>query len=324
MAHNHGSSDGHSHAAPTNFGRAFAVGIALNMTFVVVEFLYGVWGNSLSLIADAGHNLSDVLGLALAWGAIWLARRQTTEKRTYGYRRSTILAALINAMTILIAVGVVAWEAVRRFFEPSVEVNSGWMILVASIGILINAGSAYLFMAGSKEDLNVRGAFAHLAADAAVSLGVVLTGVVIAYTGWWILDPVVSLVISAVIVWGTWSLLRDSFNLVLDAVPEGIDLQEVREYLLDLNDCRDVHDLHVWAMSTTENALTAHIVIPNSANDDTLIKQTSKELRKRFGIEHATLQIEYGTDAGCRCGLDKPESERSRKDEHDESEHKAR
>lgn len=160
-------------------------------------------------------------------------------------------------------------------------------------------------MAGSKEDLNVRGAFAHLAADAIVSLGVVLTGVVIAYTGWWILDPAVSLVISVVIVWGTWSLLRDSVNLALDAVPEGIDLQEVRDYLLGLTDCRDVHDLHVWAMSTTENALTAHIVIPNSVNDDALIKQTSSELHKRFGIEHATLQIEYGTDAGCRCGLNK-------------------
>lgn len=309
MAHNHGSSDGHNHAAPTSFGRAFAVGIALNLTFVVIEFLYGIWGNSLSLIADAGHNLSDVLGLALAWGAIWLARRQTTEKRTYGYRRSTILAALINAITILIAVGIVAWEAIRRFSEPSVEVNSGSMIWIAAIGILINAGSAYLFMAGSKEDLNVRGAFSHLAADAAVSVGVVVTGIIISYTGWWILDPVVSLLISVVIVWGTWGLLRDSVNLALDAVPEGIDLDKVREYLLGLTDCRDVHDLHVWAMSTTENALTAHIVIPNSMNDDALIKKTSAELHERFGIEHATLQIEYGDDAGCRCGLNKASKE---------------
>jgi cobalt-zinc-cadmium efflux system protein len=301
---------GHEHNhAPSDFGRAFAVGIALNLTFVVIEFLYGIWGNSLSLIADAGHNLSDVLGLALAWGAIWLAKRQTTEKRTYGYRRSTILAALVNAVMLLVAVGIVAWEAVHRFFAPAVAVNSSSMIWIAAIGILVNAFSAYLFMAGSKEDLNVRGAFAHLAADAVVSLGVVLTGVVIAYTGWWMLDPTVSLVISAVIVWGTWSLLRDSVNLALDAVPEGIDLQQVREYLLGLTDCRDVHDLHVWAMSTTENALTAHIVIPNLMMGDALIKQTSKELHERFGIEHATLQIEYGDDAGCRCGLDKPVSE---------------
>lgn len=297
---------GHDHDhAPATYGRAFAVGIALNLSFVVVEFLYGIWANSLSLIADAGHNLSDVLGLALAWGAIWLAKRQTTERRTYGYRRTTILAALINAITILIAVGIVAWEAVRRFSEPSIEVNTGTMIWIASIGILINAGSAYLFASGSKEDLNVRGAFMHLAADAAVSLGVVITGIVIAYTGWWILDPAVSLLISAVIVWGTWSLLRDSVNLSLDAVPKGIDLSEVRDYLLGLSECRDVHDLHIWAMSTTENAMTAHIVIPTNQAEDALLKSTSHELHHRFGIQHTTLQIEYGTDAGCRCGLDK-------------------
>lgn len=295
---------GHEHNhAPATYGKAFAIGITLNLSFVIVEFLYGVWAHSLSLIADAGHNLSDVLGLGLAWAAIWLAKRQTTERRTYGYRRTTILAALVNAITILVAVGIVAWEAIRRFQEPPVEVNSSSMIWIAGLGILINAGSAYLFASGSKDDLNVRGAYTHLAADAAVSLGVVITGVVIAYTGWWILDPVVSLLISAVIVWGTWSLLRDSVNLTLDAVPKKIDMSEVRNFLLGLSDCRDVHDLHVWAMSTTENALTAHIVIPTTQDDDALLKSTSHELHHRFGIDHTTLQIEYGTDAGCRCGL---------------------
>lgn len=297
---------GHEHNhAPASYGKAFAIGITLNLSFVVIELLYGVWGHSLSLIADAGHNMSDVLELALAWGAIWLAKRQTTERRTYGYRRAAILAALINAITILIAVGIVAWEAIRRFTEPPVEVNSGSMIWIAGLGILINAGSAYLFASGSKEDLNVRGAFTHLAADSAVSLGVVIIGIVISYTGWCVLDPVVSLLISAVIVWGTWSLLRDSVNLTLDAVPKGIDLAEVRDYLLGLSQCRDVHDLHVWAMSTTENAMTAHIVIPTTQDDDGLLKSTSHELHHRFGIENTNLQIEYGDEAGYRCGLNK-------------------
>ena len=292
---------GHEHNhTPANFGRAFAIGIFLNLGFVILEVVYGRMSNSLALIADAGHNLSDVLGLALAWGAAGLARLSPTLERTYGFRRSSILAALINASVLLISVGAIAWEAVIRLRNPG-SVEETTVIWVAAVGIAVNAGTALLFMSGRKDDLNIRGAFVHLASDAVITLGVVLTGVAMLYTGWVWLDPVVSLVIVAAIVYGTWGLLRDSINLALDAVPEGIDMNEVKEYLASLPTCMDVHDLHVWGMSTTETALTAHLIMNEKICDDALLAQTAKELHDKFGIEHTTLQVEFG-DPRFPCG----------------------
>ena len=295
---------GHEHNhAPANYGRAFAVGIALNLGFVVLEVIFGRLSNSLALVADAGHNLSDVLGLALAWGAIVLARRSPTAKRTYGFRRSSILAALVNAAVLLISVGAIAWEAVIRLENPN-SVEETTVIWVAAVGILINGGTALLFMSGRKGDLNIRGAFVHLASDALITLGVVLTGITMLYTGWVWLDPLVSLIISALITYGTWGLLRDSVNLALDAVPEGIDMNAVKEYLANLPTCADVHDLHVWGMSTTETALTAHVVMTEAVCDDALLSRISKELHDKFGIEHTTLQVEFGDpDYSCGCKL---------------------
>lgn len=293
---------GHNHGT-SNYGRAFAIGIALNLGFVIVEFIYGRFAHSLALVADAGHNLSDVLSLALAWGAAVLSRRRPTEDRTYGFRRSSILASLINAVVLLIAIGAIASEAIRRFSDPN-QVEGGTVIWVAAVGIAVNAITALLFMSGRKGDLNIKGAFIHMAADAGVSLGVVLAGFAIIYTGWLWLDPVVSLAISAVILIGTWGLLRDSVNLALDAVPEGVDLNSVREHLASLPTCVDVHDLHIWGMSTTETALTAHLVMNHSICDDALLARITDELHQKFGIEHATLQVEAGDPAyPCRCRL---------------------
>ena len=293
---------GHTHA-PANYGRAFAIGVALNLAFVILEAIYGRLSHSLALVADAGHNLSDVLGLVLAWGAMMLARRRPTPERTYGFRRSSILAALINAAVLLISVGAIAWEAVGRVSSPH-PVAETTVIWVASIGILINAGTAVMFMPGRKRDLNIRGAFLHMATDAVISLGVVLTGLAMLETGWLWLDPVVSLVIVALIVYSTWGLLRDSLNLALDAVPEGIDMKDVKEYLLALPTCIDVHDLHVWGMSTTEAALTAHVVMAQTVCDDALLAKITNELHQKFGIEHATLQVEFGDPTyPCRCRL---------------------
>jgi cobalt-zinc-cadmium efflux system protein len=293
---------GHNHSA-AKYGRAFAIGITFNLVFVVFEAIYGRLSHSLALVADAGHNLSDVLGLVLAWGAMILARRQPTLERTYGFRRSSILAALINAAVLLIAVGAIAWEAIGRLSHPDF-VAEKTVIWVASVGIFINAGTALMFMSGRKGDLNIRGAFLHLATDAVISLGVVLTGVVMLETGWLRLDPLVSLVIVALIVYGTWGLLRDSVNLALDAVPEGIDMAEVREYLSRLPSCVDVHDLHVWGMSTTESALTAHVVMTETVCDDALLARAAQDLHEKFGIGHTTLQVEFGDPSyPCRCRL---------------------
>ncbi|HZS09037.1 MAG TPA: cation diffusion facilitator family transporter [Blastocatellia bacterium] len=293
----------HRHHTSANFGRAFAIGVALNLGFVILEAIYGRLSHSLALIADAGHNLSDVLGLVLAWGATVLARRRPTPERTYGFRRSSILAALINAAVLLISVGAIAWEAVGRLSHPA-SVEEKTVIGVAAIGIAVNAGTALMFMSGRKGDLNIRGAFMHMAADAVIALGVVLTGVAMLATGWLWLDPLVSLVIVALIVYGTWGLLRDSVNLALDAVPEGIDANGVREYLAGLPACVEVHDLHIWGMSTTEAALTAHIVMAQAVCDDELLARTANELHEKFGIEHTTLQVESGDPAyPCQCRL---------------------
>jgi cobalt-zinc-cadmium efflux system protein len=292
----------HNHA-PANCGRAFAVGVTLNLGFVIAEVIYGRMAHSLALVADAGHNLSDVLGLVLAWGALILSRRNPTKQRTYGLRRSSILAALINAAVLLISVGFIAGEALRRLSAP--DAVEGWTVIwVATLGIVINGVTAAMFASGRKGDLNIKGAFMHMAADAVIALGVAIAGAVILYTNWLWLDPVASLVIVALIVYGTWGLLRDSVNLALDAVPEGIDVDAIKEYLTSMPTCVEVHDLHVWGMSTTEAALTAHLIMDNPVCDDALLAQMERELHEKFGIEHTTLQVENGDPSyPCRCRL---------------------
>ncbi|WP_337884430.1 cation diffusion facilitator family transporter [Fischerella thermalis] len=296
MSHSHG----HSHE-PTNYNRAFIISIVLNTGFVVVEVIYGLVANSLALLADAGHNLSDVLGLLLAWGASFLGRRQPTPRRTYGLRRSSILAALLNAILVLVASGAVAWEAIGRFLEPS-SVSGSTIIGVAAVGIAINMGSALMFLSGRERDLNIRGAFIHLVADAAVSVGAVLAGIAIVTTGWLWFDPAVSLIIVVVIVVSTWQLFQESFNLVTDAVPAGIEPLAVRTFLAELPGVTSVHDLHIWAMSTTETALTVHLIMPTGHPGDAFLEQVNRELHDNFSIEHATIQIEFG-DPNYPCPL---------------------
>jgi cobalt-zinc-cadmium efflux system protein len=294
--HSHGAG-GHSHShAPTSFDRAFLIGITLNTGFVIAEAAYGFIANSLALLADAGHNLSDVLGLLLAWAAASLAKRRPSARFTYGMKRTPILASLANAMLLLVASGAIVLEAVQRLGNPT-PVAEATVIWVALVGIVINGVTALGFMAGRKNDLNIRGAFLHMVADAVVSFGVVLSGVVVLYTGWLWLDPAVSIVIALVIVAGTWSLLKESINLSLDAVPAQIDRKAIETYLNGLPDVTEVHDLHIWAMSTTEVALTVHLVRPGATLDDGLLAQACSDLSTRFGIAHATLQIEAGDPA---------------------------
>ena len=288
----HARDSHHDHGgAPKSFGRAFAIGIGLNLSFVVVEVIYGILSHSMALVADAGHNLSDVLGLALAWGATHLAKRRPTKRRTYGFRSTTIVASLANAIVLLFVTGGIAWESVRRIFEPA-DVSGKTVIAVALFGVVVNAASAALFMSGRKGDLNVRGAFLHLASDAGLALGVALSGVVMMFTGWRWLDPVVSIVLAVVILGGTWGLLRASMNLVLDAVPDGIDPDNVKAYLAGLPGVVEVHDLHIWAMSTTDTALTAHLVMPGDSCHAGFLHDTGRSLKERFSIEHSTLQVE--------------------------------
>ncbi|MBS0523537.1 MAG: cation transporter [Proteobacteria bacterium] len=297
--HDHGHGQ-HAHAhhghAPASFDRAFLIGIALNTGFVIAEVAYGFVANSLALLADAGHNLGDVLGLLLAWAAASLAKRRPSARFTYGMKRTPILASLGNAMLLLVASGAIVLEAVRRLGDPA-PVAEATVIWVALIGIVINGATALGFMAGRKSDLNIRGAFLHMVADAVVSLGVVLSGLVVLYTGWQWLDPAVSIAIAVVIVVGTWSLLTESISLSLDAVPARIDRQAIEAYLGSLPGVAEVHDLHIWAMSTTEVALTAHLVRPGATLEDGLLAQACADLSTRFGIGHATLQIESGDPA---------------------------
>jgi len=289
MAHHH------HHHAPTDFGRAFAIGVALNVLYVVIEGGYGFYYGSLALISDAGHTLSDVLGLLLAWAGHTLARFPPTEQRTYGWRGTTILAALFNALLLLAAVGAILWESTQRFFEPA-EVPGMPIIVVAGIGVVINTFCALLFVHGRKHDLNIRGAFLHMAADAGVSLGVMLAGVGIMFTGWAWLDPLASILIAVVIFISTWGLLKGSLALAVQAVPAGINALAVRQHLADLPGVTEVHDLHIWAMSTTEVALTAHLVKPDIEDEDTLLCKLARDLHDRFGIEHMTIQIERSPD----------------------------
>jgi cobalt-zinc-cadmium efflux system protein len=284
----------HHHTSPSNHGRAFVIAIGLNTAFVVVEFTYGFIANSTALMADAGHNLSDVLGLLLSWIAAMLSRKGPSERYTYGLRSTSILAALANGMFLLVACGAIAWEAIQRFSEPPVV--AGLTIMeVAAIGIVINGLSAWLFVKGSKGDLNIRGAYMHMLADAVVSLGVVAAGGAIMFTNWFWIDPVISLLIVLVIVIGTWGLLRESTQLALSAVPRHVNLHEVEAYLRQCPGISDIHDLHIWGMSTTETALTVHLVMPNGYPGDKFMDDIVCTLKERFSVEHSTLQIEQGT-----------------------------
>lgn len=284
----------HQHGTPNNHSRAFIVAIVLNTVFVAVEFFYGFIANSTALMADAGHNLSDVLGLLLAWGAALLSRKKPNKRYTYGLRSTSILAALANAVILLVACGAIAWEAVHRFQFPP-DVAGFTVTVVAGIGILVNGISAWLFVKGSKGDLNIRGAYLHMLADAIVSLGVVLAGIAMIYTGWFWLDPVISLLIVVIIIVSTWGLLRDSLRLALSAVPANIDVSEVEKYLRLLPGVKDVHDLHIWGMSTTEGALSAHLVIPDGYPGDDFMDDITCTLKSQFSIQHSTLQMEQGT-----------------------------
>jgi cobalt-zinc-cadmium efflux system protein len=299
-AHHHGHDHGRSHA-PVDFGRAFAIGIALNGAYVVAEAVFGVLANSLALISDAGHNLGDVLALALSWGATRIARRPPGGRYTYGLSGASILAALTNAVVLLVVTGAIAWAAILRLVHPQLAAGVTVMF-VAGVGVAINAATAAMFAAGRKGDVNIRAAYLHLAADALVAAGVVATGALTVVTGWLWLDPAASLVIGVVIVAGAWSLLRESLDLALDAVPAGVDKAAVRSYLAALPGVTDVHDLHIWGMSTTGTALTAHLVRPGAGLDDGLLHEACHELEARFRIHHATLQIEGG-DGGEPCHL---------------------
>jgi cobalt-zinc-cadmium efflux system protein len=303
--HAHGAGHQH-HGDPDSHARAFVVAIGLNAAFVLVEFGYGFVANSTALMADAGHNLSDVLGLALTFGATLLARRSPSARFTYGLRSTSILAAMANAMLLLVACGAIGWEAMQRFSQPP-AVASATVMAVAAIGIVVNGFSAWRFVKGSQDDLNIRGAYLHMAADAAVSLGVVLAGLVMLVTGWYWLDPALSLFIVAVILYGTWGLLRGSVHLALDAVPPHIEVADVAGYLLGLPGVTEVHDLHIWGMSTTERALTVHLVMPGGYPRDAVVDGIALTLRESFSVQHSTLQIEYGT-ARHACSLDRSQA----------------
>ena len=295
---------GHSHA-PAEFNRAFAVGIALNIAFVAIEAFYGWKINSLALLADAAHNLSDVAGLVLAWGGAMAGKWRPDAKHTYGWKRASILAAFINALLLLVAMGSLGWEAAGRLNSP--EVTEGWTIIaVAGVGIVINTATALMFMRGRKDDLNIRGAFLHMAADALVSLGVVMGGALYLWQGWAWIDPVMSLAIAVVIVGGTWSLFKQSLHLMFDGVPEGVDLAAVQQLLLGLPGVDDVHDLHVWAMGTSHIALTAHVVLNDQLTDTAaVLQEAERELHQHFEIRHVTLQLEspaYAQQCALRAG----------------------
>lgn len=295
--HSHGP--GHSHA-PADFGSAFLIGIILNTAFVIVEATYGYLSGSMALVADAGHNLSDVLALILAWVASVAAKRPANSRFTYGYKSSTILAAIANAALLMVAIGAILFETIHRFTDPA-PVQGMTMIIVAGIGIVINTGTALLFLRGRHDDLNIRGAFLHMAADALVSVGVVVAGVMILSTGQLWIDPLTSLLIVAVIAWGTWGLAKDSVKMGLLAVPENISETEVRGYLASLPGVTAVHDLHIWPMSTTETALTAHLVMPGGHPGDAFLTDVSHELEHHHRIGHATIQVEQHREACENC-----------------------
>jgi cobalt-zinc-cadmium efflux system protein len=299
--HDHDHHD-HHHHAPASFGRAFAIGVALNVGFVVLEAVYGLLGHSVALLADAGHNLGDVLGLAVAWLASELAKRAPSPRFSYGLGHATILAALFNAAFLLVAVGAISWEAILRLGAPE-PVAGATVMIVAAAGIVVNGVTAWLFASG-RHDLNLRGAFLHMAADAAVSAGVVIAGLVISVTGWLWLDPVASLAINAVIVIGTWRLLRESLGMSMAAAPDGVDPAEVRAYLVSQPAVHSLHDLHIWPISTADIALTCHLVTPDGHPGDPFLHDLCAELNRRFRIRHATIQIELDAQGVCALAPD--------------------
>lgn len=296
----HGHAHGHSHSAPTDYGRAYAIGIALNLVFVGAEAAFGLVAGSVALLADAGHNLSDVLSLAIAWGAFALSKKPPTARFTYGLRGSSILAALFNALLLLFACGAIALEAAQRLASPA-PVAGGTVMVVAGIGIVVNLFTAWLFAAGRHQDLNVRGAFLHMAADAAVSAGVVVAGFLTLRTGFGWIDPAVSLVIVAVILWGSWGLLRESLAMAMQAVPDSIDPDAVARRLAGVEGVARVHHIHIWAMSTTETALTAHLVMPAGHPGDAFLHDLAHRMEHDFAISHTTFQIETGTEDCPDC-----------------------
>lgn len=291
----------HHHHAPANFDKAFFLGVLLNTGFILIEIIYGLKANSLALLADAGHNIGDVMGLCMLWGASVLARQKPSERFTYGMRSSSILASLASALVLLVVVGGIVWESVLRFFRPEQTVSMT-MIVVAAIGVFINGATAYLFMSGRKDDLNIRSAYLHMAGDAGISLGVVVAGGVIYFTGWYFIDPLVSFLIGVLIILATWSLFKDALVLAFDGVPAGIDPAAVKDYLKNLPGVSEVHDLHIWAIGTRDTALTVHLVIPSGHPGDVFMKKTSQELETKFKIGHATIQVELEDGAG-ECKL---------------------
>jgi len=293
------------HHVSNNYNLAFAIGVSLNIIFVLVETFYGIVADSLALIADAWHNLSDVISLLLAWGANYLATRPATLRRTYGLRRVTILSSLLSAVLLLFALGGIAWESVERLSQPS-SVNGLVVIVVAGIGVVINTATALLFISGQKHDLNIRAAYLHMAADAGISLGVVIAGSAIVLTGWLWLDPAISLCIVMFVLVGTWNLLKDALNLSIDAVPKSINVTEIREYLEGLNGVCTLHDLHVWALSTYQNALSVHLVCTHKYLDNAFLQEIQEHLHQHFNIGHTTIQIEKEDDNNG-CSLNHPE-----------------
>lgn len=298
MGHGH-DHHGHTHGPPASVevshNKAFLIAVGLNIAMVVAELIFGIVSDSMALIADAGHNFSDVIGIVAAWIAAWMAARPARGRFSYGYRRATILAALFSGLLLLLATGGIIWEAIRRLIEPE-EVAGGVVIVVALIGVVINTISALLFAKGSKNDLNIRGAFLHLLGDAGVSVGVAISGAIILFTGWQWVDPVASLLVAGVILWATWGLLRESLYLAMDATPMAINGAEVEKYLSCLPGVTAVHDLHIWPLGTTDTALTAHLVRPNHEDQDAFLKTIREELQKRFQIRHVTIQIEHGNE----------------------------
>lgn len=293
----------HAHHHHHDHSRTFLIGIAINSVFVVAEIFYGLMANSLALLADAGHNASDVLGLIMAWGAGALARRPASGRFTYGFQSASIFAALANGLLLMVAVGGIGWEALQRFSAPETPAAETMMV-VAAVGVVINGVTAWLLHAGSQHDLNIRGAFLHMAADAAISLGVVISGAIILQTGWLWIDPSVSLLIVIAIAFGTWGLLKEATTLALHAVPKNVDSSAVRQWLAGLEGVKEIHDLHIWAMSTTSIAMSVHLIMPSGHPGDAFIREVTHDLEERFRITHATLQIELGDDSMCHVGCE--------------------
>lgn len=299
--HHHRGGGGHHHHGPMDYNLKFFLGIALNLGFVVVEGVMGIFSNSMALIADAGHNLADVASLVLAWGAFYLAKRKPSARYTYGLKKTSVLSAFINSILLLVAVGAIILESMQRFFDPH-PIQSGTIMIVAGIGIFINLGTALLFMKDRHHDLNIRGAYLHMLSDALVSVGVVVAGFAIQWTGWLWLDSGVSLIISFIIIWGTWELLQSSFKMSVDAVPEGIDPAAVRKLIQSDSRVQEIHDLHIWPMSTTETALSVHVVIEKNSDQNQMIADLNEKLKKQFNIGHTTIQSEIH-DGSFQCEL---------------------